>query len=696
MKKPPRYLTFRPAPLVALIMLTLLVLVPTGAGGAPGLGDIGKIGSKSAAKPSAATSAAKVTISAVPQSSVAVRGGALAVAIVFNHAEHWHIWPAAVQKVLPDEIDSFAIRTSIDPPAQLPSWVASLGTVQWPTPLPGAVPDLMHPGKTIDVPVYQGKVVAYVPVFVSDDAPLGPASLTLSVGYQACNDQICEAPESVDVTVDVRIVESADAITDSSAGSDPALFAGLDSRALAAPPAPISAPPPAAPTTSVGSSFFGFSLSGLSGPWGFVLLALLSALGGFVLNLTPCVLPVIPIKVITLTRHAGTPGRSLVLGLWMAAGVVAFWVGLGVPAALFSSLADPSRLFGIWWLTLGIGAIIAAMGLGIMGLFTFNLPQQAYMVNPEADSPMGSFLFGVMTAVLGLPCFGFVAGALLPSAALIGPAATLVVFAAIGVGMALPYLVLAAKPSWVERLPRTGPASELVKQVMGLLLLAAAAYFVGAGVIALVQDYPYLGKQLHTWVMAILGALGGLWLAFRTIRITKRALPRVVFSIVGLVIAAGGVVYASKNTADARLEYERREAAMAGADSGALITSTWVDYSEPLVARALAAGKVVVMDFTAEWCLNCKALKATVLNVDPVRSVLESDDVVMVRVDLTSIRAPGWEKLRALGQTGIPLLVVQGPGTAEPWLSNAYTSEQVLDAIARASGKPDASSAEAR
>ncbi|HBS29132.1 MAG TPA: hypothetical protein DEB06_06700, partial [Phycisphaerales bacterium] len=431
-----------------------------------------------------------------------------------------------------------------------------------------------------------------------------------------------------------------------------------------------------------GAGGFGVSLGGLTGPLGFVVLALLAALGGLILNLTPCVLPVIPIKILTLTKGAGSPRKTLILGAWMAAGVVGFWLLLGVLAASVASLVDPSRVFGIWWITTGLGLLIGAMGVGIMGLFTINLPQAVYAVNPQAESPGGSFLFGVMTAVLGLPCFGFVAGALIPASAAFGPTATVVIFAALGVGMALPYFVLAARPQWVERLPRTGPASELVKQVMGLLLLAAAAYFVGSGLVALVQDHPYLAKRLHWWVVAIFGTLAGGWLALRTFQITRKPAPRAVFLAIGLVIAAGGLSAAWNTTAQASEEYAKQAAARAEAgESGALITTTWVDYSESLLRRAAEANKVVVMDFTAEWCLNCKALKAAVLNVEPVKSVLEGPGVVMVKVDLTSTRAPGWDKLRSFGQTGIPLLVVLGPGSTEPWMSNAYTADQVLGAI---------------
>jgi len=110
----------------------------------------------------------------------------------------------------------------------------------------------------------------------------------------------------------------------------------------------------------------------------------------------------------------------------MAIGVVAFWAALGAPLALLvaygKGFVDPSAfIFGRWYITLGLGAVIALMGLGIMGLFAINLPQKAYMINPSADNAQGSFLFGVMTAVLGLPCFGFVVAPLLAGAATMPP-----------------------------------------------------------------------------------------------------------------------------------------------------------------------------------------------------------------------------------------------------------------------------------
>ncbi len=106
----------------------------------------------------------------------------------------------------------------------------------------------------------------------------------------------------------------------------------------------------------------------------------------------------------------------------------------------------------------------------------------------------------------------------------------------------------------------------------------------------------------------------------------------------------------------------------------------------PALAEALDRGDVVVLDFTAEWCLNCKSLEAAFLSRAPVKPMLLQAGVVPMVADVTSSGAPGWDKLRELGQTGIPLLAVYGPGTDEPWLANNYTGGTVVEAIERARG----------
>lgn len=655
-----------------------------------------------AAPSSAAAADQPVTVTAHPRHAIIERGGHLAVAIVLDHAGHFHTWPSADQDVLPEDVAEFAIRTAIEP-TEKPAWVERIAAIQWPTPSLARVADPTGESDTIELMTYQDRAIAYVPIVVAPDAPLGPQKITFTVGYQACDEMSCQPPDDVEVTVSIEIVEQSTAVGGQVSPEIEALFADLSPDAFAiAPPAdpsdaseelpagqndaPEETPagqsnaPKAAPATR---TFLGFIKVDGSG----IAVLLLAVVGGLVLNLTPCVLPVIPIKVMTISSHARNPGHSMVLGLWMAAGVVAFWIGISIPAALFTSFADPSRIFGIWWVTTGIGAVIAIMSLGLMGLFEIRLPQSLYMIDPKVDSPWGSFLFGIMTAVLGLPCFGFVVGALLPASASAQPAQVMGVFTAIGVGMALPYLILSANPALLKKVPRTGPASELVKQVMGLLLLAAAAFFIGSGLLALVSEHPYLGESLHWWAVAVFSILAGGLLLVRTFQITRKPLRRAVFAAVGIALAAAGILTASGQTAQARNNYNAAERAQSAAtDPSSYILGAWNPYTPELVAKAGADGKVVMIDFTAKWCLNCQALKAGVLNRDPVKSELIARNVVTVTADLTSRKAPGWDKLKELGYTGIPLLVIDGPGITEPWTSNFYTSEQVLEALAKARG----------
>jgi thiol:disulfide interchange protein DsbD len=399
--------------------------------------------------------------------------------------------------------------------------------------------------------------------------------------------------------------------------------------------------------------------------------------------LKPCVFPIIRFMILTISQDASSPGRRLFLWMLLSGGVVAFWSCIGITAAVVSGAAVPSRIFGIWWLPLGIGLLIAFMGIGIMGLFTIQLPAAVYAVNPKAETAWGSFLFGVMTAVLGLPCFGFVAGALLAGAATLPASTVMLVFASIGVGMAAPYLVLSAKPSLLRHLPRTGPASELVKQVMGLLLLAAGAYFIGSGLIALISEAPYLGRQLHWWVVSLLAVAAGFWLIVRTFQISSKAAPRAIFSVVGLAIGALAVLFSLDSTAKAKLDWHTRQTTLESS-TGGYASGAWNEFSLIAFDNARASGAIVVLDFTAEWCLTCKALKATVLNREPVKGALAESSVVGFTVDLTSTSAPGWQMLRDLGRTGIPLLAIYTPGEESPWLANAYTADQVMAALADA------------
>ncbi|MFO0832744.1 MAG: thioredoxin family protein [Phycisphaerales bacterium] len=609
-----------------------------------------------------------VTVSVAANVSQVAPGGEFVVAVVMEHQFNWHTHTN--KPVVPASWGDFpAIPTEVV--ARAAEGVL-VGPVQWPK-VHFISLDLVGSGKPEKYGVFEGRAVSLVPCKVRADAA-GQVRVAFTVAFQACDDSVCLMRESHDVEVTVPVgaeTKPAEGVKDFRA-LDASVFADAGSfRAVDA--AGVGTGAGGAGTGGAGSaaesksSFFGIPVPQGAGGVSVLVLFLLAALGGLILNLTPCVLPVIPLKVMALSQHAGSPGRTLYLGAWMAAGVVAFWVGIGIPVIVWSSFGDPTRIFGIWWLTFGLGVVIAVLAVGLMGLFNLTLPQSVYMLNPKADTAHGSFLFGVMTAVLGLPCFGFVAGALLAAAATLPKLVTLVVFFGLGVGMALPYLLLAMKPGWVQKIPRTGPASELVKQVMGLLLIAAGLYFAGSGLVGLVAEKPYMARLLHWWAAAICGVIAAAWLVWRTFGITRSPARRAVFSVLGALIAFTGVWFVSDLTQSAK-------------------HSRWVPYSAAAFAEARAQGKVVVVDFTAEWCTNCKVLETKVLSKDPARTALGQPDVVQLVVDYSGPNPEGEVFQKSLNRKGIPLLAVYGPGTAQPWLKNAYTGAQLADAIAAARG----------
>jgi len=311
------------------------------------------------------------------------------------------------------------------------------------------------------------------------------------------------------------------------------------------------------------------------------------------------------------------------------------------------------------------------MTIGMMGAFAVGLPQWVYAINPKHDSLPGSFGFGIMTAVLATPCTAPLMGAAMAWATTQPMQTVLIVFTAVGTGMALPYLVLSACPSLLAKMPRTGPASELIKQVMGLLLLAAAAYFVGAGLSGFMRVEVDPPSRIYWWVVVAFSAAAGVWLLIRTIAITSHAGRRVVFGGIGVLIVAVSAFIGVEQTSKGPI--------------------AWTYYTESRLAEATTRGDVVVLEFTAEWCLNCKLLEATVLHAPEVASVLNGAGVAAIKVDITGNAKAGNKKLNDSGSVTIPFLVVLAPDGQPVFKGSEYTRQQIIDAVAAARGTANVS-----
>jgi thiol:disulfide interchange protein len=628
------------APILAL--LALVLAIPTAAHGQAG-------------------SDTKVSVTAVAPRPAVRPGDRIPVAVILDIAPEWHVWTSEAQaKALPAGMVAFdaAIFTEITLQGVSPASAASApGGIQWPKP---------H-GVTLDqgdgpqaFAVYEGKAIAYVPVVVSDSAS-GRVELAFDVTVQACTDT-CLAPSTIPVklALDVR----ADA---GDVAADPAVFGGFDPSALGA-GADAGGGPSAtgvARAAPIRVPLFGwdFELDPESGTF-FPIMLLLAFVGGAILNFTPCVLPVVPLKIMGLAGAAGGERRrTFVLGAAMTAGVVGFWGVLGVLLSSVKGFEQSNQLFQYPAFTITVGAFIAVMAAGMAGFFTVGLPQWVYSVETKNESIPGSVIFGVMTAVLSTPCTAPLMGAAAGWAVTTkSPLTIIAVFLTIGLGMGAPYLVLSAYPQLAKRLPKSGPASDVLKQVMGLLLMAAAVYFIGAGI----NGYRTEPIKAHWWLIGALGVAAGLWTVWNALKLAKTGAGRATF------VAAGVFIAVVSGAIPPVLTYERLP---------------WKPYSAEALAGAMRDGDVAVLDFTAEWCINCKTFEKTILESDAVSAVLNEPGVALLKADITGKNAPGSAKLAELGRVTIPLLVVYAADGTETLKSEAYTAQQVIDAVRAAQQK---------
>lgn len=675
-RRPPARSSSRPItgapPLLRALVCLLLLVFPTIAHAAVakppvgfGLPNLPKVEVEEEEAPRFNDSRDVVKTSVLLSKNQVRPGDDLVLAVILDIDSEHHLWPTADA---PPPKDAPDLR---------PMDGAELTAIRFPQPEGAKSPkDIIQPdGLTIHVgfmqlpevhaananggriPAFEGRAIFFVPITVKADAAPGKRTINLSAYFQACDKNLCQAPAEAELTTEVEVVAAGAAIASSELHPD---FKGFDAtiiqriRAGEAPPEIVK--------FDVFGTVFQIDARGA----GFILLLLVAAAGGLLLNFTPCVLPVIPLKIMGLANSAGSRGRTLWLGLVMSLGVIAFWMALGIAISSIKGFTSANQLFQYPAVTIGIGVVIVAMAVGMMGFFSVGLPQWVYMVNPKHESATGSFLFGIMTAILSTPCTAPLMGAAIAWAATRDVPTVLSVFAAVGVGMALPYGVLAAFPSLLKKMPRTGPASELIKQVMGLLLIAAGCFFLGSGFSGLFVTPPDPPSKLYWWVVALAGIVAGGWLAVQTMRITKAAGNRVIFGGIGVVILGISVLIGITQTSPGPIN--------------------WTYYTADRLAEAKARGDVVVIDFTAEWCLNCKALESAVLNPKQVSSLLNSPGVTPIKVDLTGNNTAGNELLKAFERITIPLLVVIKPDGTEVFKSDTYQQQQVIDALRDASG----------
>lgn len=401
-------------------------------------------------------------------------------------------------------------------------------------------------------------------------------------------------------------------------------------------------------------------------------------LGGLILNLMPCVLPVISLKIFGFIRQAGDrPEKILRHGMAFVGGVFAFFLGLAlVIIALKAGGSEVTWAFQFQnpWFNVVLGSLVFAFALNLFGVFEIVLPGQASTALSEASSKegyLGSFSQGVFATLLATPCTAPFLGTALGFAFSQSAAIILLMFAAVALGMSAPYFLLSAKPGWMKVLPKPGAWMERLKQFMGFPLLATLLWMLYIlGNQKGLEGVLWFGCFLLCVALAcwIYGAFCG--------PLSKPSTRAVSLALAALVLAGGGAYFLGTKFTGAQ------RSAAKSAETGGI---AWVDFSQKALDDLLARGQPVFVDFTADWCLSCKYNERTAIDVPAVREAFKAKDIVPMKADWTNANPEITAALKKFGRVGVPFYVLYPANGGEPIiLPELLTQQIVLDALAKA------------
>ena len=502
--------------------------------------------------------------------------------------------------------------------------------------------------------VFEGTVKLMIPVTLAKDFKGREVVIEGAVGYQACDNDSCLAPDEAKFRAVFPVTASGASIEP---GARKDLAKEQPEGITAAPPVKEleggrrpRASPATAPSKAAGESGSPDDLAKSVRERGLPLTFLLVFLGGLALNLTPCVYPLIPITISYFGGQAGgKKGNLIVNALFYVLGMAVTYSLLGSVAAFTGGLFGAALQIPV--VLLAIAAIMVALSLSMFDLYEFRLPGFLNkMAGASRRGFFGTFFMGLTVGVVAAPCIGpFVLGLL----TYVGDRGNVLLgfwmFFVLALGLGLPFLVLAVFSGSVNRLPRSGAWMVWVRKIFGFVLLAMAVYFLRP----LFPD-----PLLYGLTMALLLAVAGIYLAWIEPTRTEgkvfsviRNLIGIAFFIIALLFAQGGI----KDSMD------RRIADLASRPGGvsSLGSIPWQPYEEARIQQAVKEGRPVFIDFYADWCIPCWELDKKTFS-DPQVAAL-SQRFFMVKADLTSASNPLTQTLRKrYGIRGVPILIFLG------------------------------------
>ncbi len=497
------------------------------------------------------------------------------------------------------------------------------------------------PDETLVYNVFTDRAVVYVPVTVPADAKAGTHNILLTVEGQVC-EQVCINLRNVTAEASVEVGQAAMRNPDWT--RDTALPAGLERR--------LSTTASPKPSQSKSGNI-----------WGWLALALVA---GLALNIMPCVLPIIPLRIHSVVEMAkGSHRRFVTLGLAFAAGICLFFVAFAAANIALNLLAGRTLNWSEQWQLPGVriamGMLVVAVAANLFGAFNITVPRKlAGLDAGTGKRPQGhiaSLGMGLMMAILSTPCS---AGPLL---GVLGWAQTqtlwlgTLVIVLLGVGMAVPHAALCAFPNLVNKLPRPGRWMELFKHSMGFVLLLLAVFL-----LATVGEVSM--RTVRVMYFAVLLAfclwVWGTWVRFETPPLRKWAVRG---AAIALLTAAG--FWMLPEPAKPLVKFQ--------------------DFDRAKIEAARKEGKTVLIKFTASWCMECKVIDAFVYDTPEVAERLKDPDILVMKADVTNHDSPASRYLRDVGSGSPPeTLIYLGPVGTKVNLPGSFTKDRLLTELSRA------------
>jgi len=502
--------------------------------------------------------------------------------------------------------------------------------------------------ETKPLAVYDGDTVILGEFQVPDGFAAGKVPVRAKLRYQACDDSQCLPPVTTEAEITLTV----------GSGGQPQhedLFSPEDAAA----PVGERGPP-----------------TGQTGGTSVALMLLLAVLGGLILNAMPCVLPVLSLKVFGLVRSAAHGRREVVAGaLATATGIVVSFWALAL-AAIVARTAGAAVGWGVQFQRPGFVAFLAVVVvlfcLNLWGLFEIPLPQRLARLGGAGprEGLGGHFVSGLFATLMATPCSAPFLGTAIGFALAQEAPVILGIFTAVGLGMALPYLLIAAAPGVARLLPKPGEWMETVRGAMGFLLAGSAVWLFYV-LAAQVTPEKVAAVQLGLLCLALFT-----WLQHRVA--SGRALRGV--AAAGMVAAVAITLFAASTSRG-----EPAVGSQAAAKPTGLID--WVAFDRTQAESLAAGGQLVFVDVTADWCFTCKVNERLVLETPEVAGAFTEHAVIPMKADWTNRNDEITKFLAEHGRYGIPFYLLYRPGGQPHVFSELLTKEGLVAAVQMAGGQ---------